>query len=121
MQVGENFRFPGPIHATGKVEFGTHAKVEGGVFARQFAKGNSATITYPAGTDGRYMGTLRPDYNATFELGTGSYWIDGDLDASVASRIRKLPGAGTVRLFVRGDIQLAYAAQFEGFAPGDRR
>jgi len=119
VQVGENFRFPGPIHATGKVEFGTHAKVEGGVFARQFAKANSATITYPAGTEDRYMGTLRPDYNATFELGTGSYWIDGDLDASVASRIRKLPGAGTVRLFVRGDIQLAYAAQFEGFAPGE--
>ena len=119
VQVGENFRFPGPIHATGKVEFGTHAKVEGGVFARQFAKGNSATITYPEGTEDRYMGILRPDYNATFELGTGSYWIDGDLDASVASRIRKLPGAGTVRLFVRGDIQLAYAAQFEGFAPGE--
>lgn len=119
VQVGENFQFPGPIHATGTVGLGTNARVSGGVFARQFANSNSAIITYPAGDGDRHMGALQPDYNATFELGAGSYWIDGDFLASVSTRIRKLPGAGTVRLFVRGNIQLEHAARFEGFKPGE--
>lgn len=119
VKAGEDFQFPGAIHATGKVELGTHARVAGGVHARDFARGNSAMVSYPGSQVGRQMGALRPDYNATFELGPGSYWIDGDLDLSVSSRIRKLPGEGTVRLFVRGDITLAYDATFEGFRSGE--
>lgn len=117
--VGENFKFPGSIHSSGKVELGTNAMVASGVFAREFPKANSGLIIYPKVADDNYMGALKPDYNSTFELAPGNYWVDGGLVASVATKIRKLPGRGVVRLFVRGDVVLQHAASFEGFAVGE--
>lgn len=121
VEAGENFEFPGPLHATGQIRFGTKARVAGGVYAAGlFTGGNSAVIRYP-GNGGRHMGALKPAYKATLEMAPGSYWINGDLDLSVESTVRKLPGSGegAVRLFVNGDITLAYAASFEGFAAGE--
>lgn len=117
--AGNDFVFPGEIHARGRVRLGMNAVITGGIYSSNFSRGNAATIRYTRANYDHKMGTLNPDYDSTFELSPGNYWIDGGFTAKVSSKFRKIGGSGVVRLFVRGDIELGYAASFQGFAGGD--
>lgn len=117
--AGNDFIFPGEIHAEGRVGFGERAKITGGIYSGNFSTGNGAVVRYTRQNHDHKMGALNPAYNSTFELTPGNYWIDGGFDASVASKFRKVGGSGVVRLFVRGNVNVQHGASFEGFAGGD--
>ncbi|MCQ4241889.1 DUF6701 domain-containing protein [Stutzerimonas stutzeri] len=117
--AGNDFIFPGEIHAGGRVGFGERAKITGGIYSGNFSTGNGAVVRYTRQNHDHRMGALNPAYNSTFELTPGNYWIDGGFDASVASKFRKVGGSGVVRLFVRGNVNVQHGASFEGFAGGD--
>ncbi len=119
VNVGNGFKLPGFIHANGSVYLGTGAEVTGGVYSNNFSTNSSPIIRYTQINHDHKMGTLTPAYDSTFELAPGNYWIDGNLTAKVATKIRKLPGQGKVRLFVRGNIEIEHAAVFENFGDGD--
>lgn len=117
--AGNDFIFPGEIHAGGQVGFGERAKITGGIYSGNFSTGNGAVVRYTRQNYDHKMGALNPAYNSTFELSPGNYWIDGGFDASVASTFRKVGGSGVVRLFVSGNINVQHDASFEGFSGGD--
>ncbi len=119
VNAGNYLAFPGEIHAEGWVGFGMNALVVGGVYAGNFPSGNTATIRYTRQNHDHMMGSLKPAYNSTFELSPGNYWVDGDFDANVSSKFKKIGGNGVVRLFVRGNINVQHGTSFEGFAGGD--
>lgn len=120
---GNNLVFPGRIHAGGSVSFGMNAVVTGGVYGSSLLNANSATIRYTRVGHDHVLGSLpsRGDrYNATYELAPGNYYFSGNLNLSVQTTFRKLPGTtGKVRLFVNGNINVEYAAKFEGFGAGE--
>ncbi len=115
--------FPGRIHARGSVTFGTNAVITGGVYGTSLVKGNSAIIRYTRTGHEHLFGSLVANgdwYNATFELAPGDYYFNGDFNLAVQTTIRKLSGAtGKVRIFVNGNIDVSYAARFEGFGAGE--
>ncbi|WP_226687589.1 polymer-forming cytoskeletal protein [Stutzerimonas stutzeri] len=117
--AGNDFIFPGEIHASGRVGFGERAKITGGIYSGNFSTGNGAVVRYTRQNHDHKMGALNPAYNSAFELTPGNYWVDGGFDASVASKFRKVGGSGVVRIFVRGNINVQHNASFEGFAGGD--
>jgi len=119
INFGNGLKLPGFIYANGSVYLGTEAEVTGGVYSNNFSTNSSPIIRYTQVNHDHKMGTLTPAYDSTFELAPGNYWIDGDLTAKVATKIRKLPGEGKVRLFVRGNIEIQHAAVFENFGGGD--
>jgi hypothetical protein len=119
VNFGNGLKLPGFIYANGSVYLGTEAEVTGGVYSNNFSTNSSPIIRYTQVNHDHKMGTLTPAYDSTFELAPGNYWIDGDLTAKVATKIRKLPGEGKVRLFVRGNIEIQHAAVFENFGGGD--
>lgn len=119
VNFGNGLKLPGFIYANGSVYLGTEAEVTGGVYSNNFSTNSSPIIRYTQINHDHKMGTLTPAYDSTFELAPGNYWIDGDLTAKVATKFRKLPGEGKVRLFVRGNIEIQHAAVFENFGGGD--
>ena len=119
VNFGNGLKLPGFIYANGSVYLGMEAEVTGGVYSNNFSTNSSPIIRYTQVNHDHKMGTLTPAYDSTFELAPGNYWIDGDLTAKVATKIRKLPGEGKVRLFVRGNIEIQHAAVFENFGGGD--
>ncbi|WP_028241186.1 DUF6701 domain-containing protein [Stutzerimonas azotifigens] len=120
---GNNLVFPGRIHARGSVTFGTNAVITGGVYGTSLVKGNSAIIRYTRTGHEHLFGSLVANgdwYNATFELAPGDYYFNGDFNLAVQTTIRKLSGTtGKVRIFVNGNIDVSYAARFEGFGAGE--
>ncbi|TBV17469.1 DUF6701 domain-containing protein [Stutzerimonas kirkiae] len=112
-------RVPGAIHAAGAVSLGQYAEVSGGVYSSALSTGNSVLISYLGDGGERSMGTLTAAYQSVYEFGPGDYYIDGNLTANVESVFRKVSGAGKVRLFVRGNIDIEYAASFQDFAGGE--
>lgn len=120
---GNNLVFPGRIYAGGSVSFGMNAVVTGGVYGSSLLNANSATIRYTRVGHDHVLGSLPNSgdrYNATYELAPGNYYFSGNLNLSVQTTFRKLPGTtGKVRLFVNGNINVAFAAKFEGFEAGE--
>lgn len=123
VSFGNSLIFPGRIHASGSVSFGTNAVITGGVYGSSLLSANSAMIRYTRVGHDHVLGSLpsRGDrYNATYELAPGNYYFSGNLNLSVQTTFRKLPGTtGKVRLFVNGNINVEYAAKFEGFGAGE--
>lgn len=118
ISMGNNAVIPGYVHARGSVTFGQNPIITGGVFAGSYATGNNAQITYSAVGASNRMGSFTADHQAVVQMQPGDYWYNGNFTLNQVT-LRRLSGdSGPVRIFVNGQIDIKFAARFEGFAAG---
>jgi MSHA biogenesis protein MshQ len=80
---------------------------------------NQSQFTFTTNNGTYYTKTFVARDRATLNLAPGSYWIDGNLSLANDVVVRRQGGSGTVRLFVKGNVTINFAASFANFSAGD--
>ncbi|BFM19901.1 DUF6701 domain-containing protein [Gilvimarinus japonicus] len=80
---------------------------------------NQSQFTFTTNNGTYYTKTFVARDRATLNLAPGSYWVDGNLSLANDVVVRRQGGSGTVRLFVKGNVTINFAASFANFSAGD--
>lgn len=102
---------------TGSYKEPSLAVVEGDY--ANFKLGQEATARFTT-ANGRYLfKNFSTGYKSVLELGSGDYWVDGNLLLDNEVKVRFVGVAGQqVRIFVSGKITVNWSAIFENFTDG---
>jgi hypothetical protein len=78
--------------------------------------GQKATLTFSTAS-GTYKTTaFTTNFQSIVQLQSGDYWINGNLTLGQETVLKRIASSGTTRIFVNGNINMAYKVSTQSFA-----
>jgi hypothetical protein len=80
--------------------------------------GQDATLTFSSANATYLTRAVTTNFRSELRLSPGTYWINGNLTLGQETVLRRIGAAGTVRIFVNGNVSMGFRVATQNFSPG---